>query len=240
MPEGTFDAGLPPQQGSVDPFLGGTVPEHERSIVNVEGPVQTEVAAHVEQVVGAARNGIALDLASVDFSTAFRAPDASHVENEPTVSARLEVRGLPERFSQAFIIASTVDGEQARIISQSCAVLNERLTLCGEPVFRVGADNNGEVSGAVYTLAQLLEANAVVGINWNTQGEPAGFVELGRTFQIAGTDVSVEMAAGSFDSDEYGRLSLKWARDNGIDVSMQVFIPENGEAQPSITVSRRF
>ena len=242
---GNLDAFSTPTP-STDPVVTGTTAEHEMSVLDVEGQgsVQEQVAQFVDETVGEVRNAQPIEIASFQVMTALTAPDASQIENEAAMRLRLEMTNMPEGFSQAFIIGTTMDGETARLVSQTCAIVNDRLKLCGEPVARIGSTEDGDISAAgygVYTLGQLLGGNAIAvgGVNRGTKGDVAGFGEFGVTYNVA-DGVTLETTAGQFGPDAYGRLAVQWAIREGIDLNLQVFIPEDGNAQPTLTLTRRF
>lgn len=242
---GNFDAINTPTP-SIDPVATGTTSEHELSVLEVEGEgsVQQQVAEFVDTTVGEARNAQPIEIASLQIMTALTAPDASQIENEAAMRLRLEMTNMPEGISQAFIIGTTMDGETARLVSQTCAVVNDRLKFCGEPVARIGSNEDGDISVAgysVYTLGQLFGGNAIAvgGVDRGTQGNVAGFAEFGTTWEVA-DGVTVEGTVGQFGPDAYGRLAVQWAVREGIDLNLQVFIPEDGDAQPTLTLTRRF
>lgn len=208
-------------------------------VLDAEGPIRTEVAEYVDQVVGEEiRNASPINLDQWTLATGLLAPDSSVLRDGAALSINLSLTQMPEGYTQAFILGTTMDGKVARLVSHTCAVANERLTLCGDVIARVGSEDNGGTSGALYGLGTLLGLDVMAGMNVNSQGRVDELYELGKNFEIV-DGVRVGFAGGSFGPDAYGRLALEWAVREGINLNFHVFVPEHGEAQPSLTLVLR-
>jgi len=128
------------------------------------------------------------------------------------------------------LIIEGSDEGQGRAVLKGCVDVTRlagiQPTTCAEVVYNPDGD---EISGSWYAFADVLGANAFVGI----ADGGYSFYELGDSFQVPGMEgVSVSGTVGGGlgqPSIDYLRIVGTVARRNGIELSGTVFIPRDGE-----------